>query len=204
MVFFVDVVEKRYLVQIFFHLTDDVGNKRWLHLLALKTTPLEVLEKRVFLYLPSPRKTQPLFLGLYQEAIDEVWKVGRPPLRQIFFSEADIPPQHFLSNFSSVFAFVRAFSNGEFIENDSKRIEVGRVGVILFEQYLRSHIDRSSTGLIPKLSSVIGFLLGNAKISEPGVPIFFENDVLGLEVFVDDVHGVNILECHQYAGNDKL
>lgn len=66
LVFFVDVVEKRYLVQIFFHLTDDVGNKRWLHLLALKTTPLEVLEKRVFLYLPSPRKTQPLFLGLDQ------------------------------------------------------------------------------------------------------------------------------------------
>lgn len=125
-------------------------------------------------------------------------------MRQIFFGKADISPQHFLSNFSSVLAFVRAFSNGKLVQNDSKRIEVGRVGVIFFEQYFRSHIDRSSTGLIPKMGSVVGFLFGNAEISESGISVFLEDDVLGFEVFVDDVHGVDVLECHQDAGYDKL
>jgi hypothetical protein len=43
----IDVVKQSNLVEVFFHLTNHVGDEWWLHFLTLKTAPLELIEKSV-------------------------------------------------------------------------------------------------------------------------------------------------------------
>lgn len=129
--------------------------------------------------------------------------MGRPARRQVLLSQTDVLFQHLFPDFCPVLALVRPLAHGEFIEDDPKGIEVGGVGVVFLEQDLRGHIDRGSAGLITDVACFIGFLLGYSEVSQPRIPIFFEDDVFGLQVLMNDAHRMDVFEGNQNAADDK-
>ena len=114
-------------------------------------------------------------------------------MRKIILSKTDIILGHFLSNFCSIFALVGSPSEYKLMEYDSKRIIIRRKAVISSKEYLRCHIDWCTAGLISKLILlIINLMFGNSKISYSSISILFEYYVLGFQIFMDDVHVMDV------------
>jgi hypothetical protein len=53
----VQLIEENYLIQVLFHLADNVGNKRGHQFLLFKLCPVQVREEEMLLYLPYAPET---------------------------------------------------------------------------------------------------------------------------------------------------
>ena len=82
------------------------------------------------------------------------------------------------------------------MDHDSQRVEIWGVRVVSSEKNFGCHIDRSSTGFIFKLIILADIVFGYSKVSKSRIPILFKNYIFRFQVFVDDIHWVDVLKSH--------
>lgn len=88
-------------------------------------------------------------------------------------------------------AHVRSIAQHDLVYDDPKCKEICLKRVIHPADDLRSHIPRSSAGL---LRVILLLPAGNPKISDPEIPAFLKHQVLRLEVAMYDAPSVSVLQ----------
>ena len=70
-----------------------------------------------------------------------------------------------------------------------------------FQQHFGRHVAGSAAGVFPVPVAVVA---GDAEVCDVQVAICAEDEVLGLDVSVDDLHLVDVLEALNDAGDEEL
>lgn len=148
----------------------------------------------MLLYLANSSTAYSLSRVFPQQLVDEVCQQRRPSLGQILSSEVYFSPQHFFPDFRPVLALKWPPAHGQLVYYHSQCVEIRLIGVIALEEDFRSHIDGSAAGLIASVAGFVGFLAGNAEVSDSHIAALFKHDIFGLEVLVDDLIGVDVLQ----------
>ena len=96
---------------------------------------------------------------------------------------------------------VRSLSHDTFVKNDSQGKEVNFVGVILMKKNLRSHVTRSTRGILHIVNLP---LFTDPKVSQPQVTLFLKDNIFRFDVPVDETLPMDVIQGLHQTGCKKL
>jgi len=174
------------------HLVLQDGDVRRIDFSLLEFLPVDSFEDRVAHQFTNSISSKSLLRVFLQQSCQEVTNdlvVKRVELR---FFEQDA-----LLNFFSGFRVVRWHTSQHLVHDTTIRPPITGIVIVLFENNLRCDVLKSSTERVSASILALDSLLTQSKISEFGVPISPDQNVLRFHVSVDDAVFVQFIKSKQ-------
>ena len=182
-----------------------------LHFFAGELGPVEAQKPVVLLdFLDSFEEADAVFGFSDEELVDEVdalpgeveFRVGDFEGRDLRLVLGDVLA-YFVARPAVVRPLLRRayLLHDDFVENDADRVEVGVVGVGLFQQDFGRHVAGRAAGVF---AVAVAEVARDAEVGDVQVAVGAEDEVLGFDVSVEDLHVVDVLEALEDAGDEEL
>ncbi len=200
---FVDV----FLVEVVF-LRRDEGR---LDFLFIEILPGVVAQPRVVLHLGGPVQAEAVYRFALDHLVDEVGRLDAPAARHLVALDLDLLGEDVVSDLLARLAHVGPPTEHALEGDHADREVVHSHPVVLTAHNFGCHVARRPRGVLGVVGSP---LAGDPKVRNADVPcggvkeililtIFFEDEVLWLNIAVDDILVVDVLEARNHTGDEE-